>query len=113
MHQAATTMIVCPECGDKRCNKAQNCRLDCAAIQEQLPFRTEAEIAHEQRVLVARAMKWCLDYGATKQSTMSGNGFVLCAMDMDCSRNLEVPEEYVTIFESLWDQNYVGETYVK
>lgn len=107
------TMIVCPECGDKRCNKAENCRLDCANIQQELPFRTAAEVVHAHRVLSERALKWCLDYGATKQSTMSGNGFVLTAHGMDCEHNLEVPEEYVTIFESLWDQNYVGETCVK
>ena len=27
--QRMSQMIVCPECGDKRCNKAQICRLEC------------------------------------------------------------------------------------
>lgn len=115
--QRLTTMIVCPECGDKRCPKAANCEAECMDFETEVAnaFK-EADLNESNRLesisrlateeLLTDILKWATDYGVSKQSTRDLSGFVLCSQ---VGRNLPVSKEYAAVFEIIYKADYVGE----
>ena len=106
--QKLTTMIVCPECGDKRCPKAANCESACISFEAEIAnaLKSIEHIATEE--LLTEVLNWATDYGISRQGERGG-GFVLSVFNIEGGRNVPVTREYAAVFECIYKDDYVGE----